>query len=222
MKKHTLYLALLFTLPTLSQAQYAGGSGRGEIVGSSPADSPLPISLLSFTNFCKSDNNVLNWTTATETNNDYFTIEKSTDAKEWTAIGNIKGAGNSNEFKSYSYSDKASASIVYYRLKQTDFDGKYSYSEIISSKPCNQSEASVISIYPNPLNDNVTISFNSVVEENVTIEVVSEKGDKVFTKDIKVINGKSFIELDLSHLAKGTYLLYFSNFPTESHKIVKR
>ena len=177
---------------------------------------------------------MLNWTTITETNNDYFTIEKSTDAKEWSAIRNIKGAGNSNTILNYSFTDSEISNpkpvvsqvelsqIVYYRLKQTDFDGKYSYSEIISSKPCNQSETSVISIYPNPLNDNVTISFNSVVEENVTIEILSEKGDKVFTKDIKVIIGKSLIELDLSHLAKGTYLLYFSNFPTESHKIVKR
>lgn len=88
----------------------------------------LPIELLSFTPEIKPDRILLNWTTGTEINNDYFTIERSRDLYGWEVMGFVEGAGNSSVPLSYSFSDmRPLDGLGYYRLKQTDFDGKYEY-----------------------------------------------------------------------------------------------
>lgn len=100
----------------------SGGGGSVDI------DGPLPIELLSFTYQIKNQHIILNWITASETNNDFFTIERSSDMQGWKALGNLPGAGNSNQRLSYQFSDiMPQEGISYYRLKQTDFDGKYEY-----------------------------------------------------------------------------------------------
>lgn len=93
---------------------------------------PLPIELISFEGVSKSGYNHLFWKTASEFNNDYFTIEKTQDGIDFVPIANINGAGNSNIVLNYDYIDyDISNTINYYRLKQTDYDGKYEYSHII-------------------------------------------------------------------------------------------
>lgn len=94
---------------------------------------PLPIELVSF--YAKKFNNAnrIYWEVASEVNNDYFTVERRTDFETWEEIGTINGAGTSSEQRLYAYTDERyAAKINYYRLKQTDFDGKYEYSKIIS------------------------------------------------------------------------------------------
>jgi hypothetical protein len=91
-------------------------------------DGELPIELLSFTPDIKADRIELNWTTGTEINNDYFTIERSRDMYGWEVLGFVPGAGNSSVPLSYSFSDlRPLDGLAYYRLKQTDFDGKFEY-----------------------------------------------------------------------------------------------
>jgi hypothetical protein len=93
---------------------------------------PLPIELISFEGISKNTYNYLFWKTASEYNNDYFTIEKTLDGINFTPIANINGAGNSNMVLNYDYIDyNIINTITYYRLKQTDYDGKYEYSNII-------------------------------------------------------------------------------------------
>jgi hypothetical protein len=88
----------------------------------------LPIDLLSFTSEVLSDRVVLNWTTGTEINNDFFTLERSRDLYGWDILGFVPGAGNSSVPLSYSFSDlRPLDGLAYYRLKQTDFDGKHKY-----------------------------------------------------------------------------------------------
>ncbi|MBL0100798.1 MAG: hypothetical protein IPP49_12800 [Saprospiraceae bacterium] len=96
--------------------------------------SPLPIKIKSFEiSKLKESKTLLNLITASETNNDYFTIERSGDGVAYEAIGQIKGAGNSSKEISYEFVDeKPLSGINYYRIKQTDFDGQYSYSDIRS------------------------------------------------------------------------------------------
>jgi hypothetical protein len=95
--------------------------------------SPLPIELLYFKGIKNDSKNILNWSTASEDNNDYFNIEKTRDGKIWNSISNMKGAGNSSTQLYYSFVDEDVENIInYYRLKQTDYDGKFKYSEIIS------------------------------------------------------------------------------------------
>lgn len=89
--------------------------------------SKLPIELINFSLDKYNDNVKINWTTGSELNNDYFTIERSFDGYIWEEIDRIDGAGNSSSFIYYSYIDKQFnlSGIVYYRLKQTDYDGKF-------------------------------------------------------------------------------------------------
>ncbi len=91
-------------------------------------NNPLPIELLHFTASSSNNEVVINWATAAEINNDFFTIEKSRDGSSWEVVDYITGAGNSNYMIEYSYTDaNASEGISYYRLKQTDYDGQFEY-----------------------------------------------------------------------------------------------
>jgi hypothetical protein len=93
----------------------------------------LPIELISFEGYNKFSNNILEWVTASEHNNDYFTIERSDDGENWEIIGTIDGAGNSTNIKSYNLVDNSYRNVInYYRLSQTDFDGTIKTHNIIS------------------------------------------------------------------------------------------
>jgi len=107
--------------------QWASGTGgwSGQVVYT---PDPLPIELNSFSAEAADHSIELKWETATETNNDFFTIERSPDVQNWEIIGYVDGAGNSNRPLSYSFTDSQPLDgISYYRLKQTDYDGKYEY-----------------------------------------------------------------------------------------------
>ena len=101
----------------------------------------LPVELLSFSAERNNRYVDLSWITATEINNDYFTVERSLDGINFTVIGSMPGSGNSSIILNYKLIDSSPIEneISYYRLKQTDFDGAYSYSDIVSVKPLNES-----------------------------------------------------------------------------------
>ena len=117
----------------------------------------LPIELLSFTAENYYEEILLYWSTASEKNNNFFTVERSDNGKDFYTIGEINGAGNSNSVLNYSYKDKSPISgINYYRIMQTDFDGQNSYSAIVAiNHPFNNP---TIQISPNPFSNIITIS----------------------------------------------------------------
>lgn len=116
--------------------------------------SVLPIKLITFTGMLRGDDVQLNWATATETNNDYFEVERSLDGKSFTKIGFVKGAGNSVNVQKYIYIDiSAENEVLYYRLKQVDYDGTFSYSNIVVVKQ----NISSVKLYPNPFENYVTV-----------------------------------------------------------------
>jgi Secretion system C-terminal sorting domain len=95
----------------------------------------LPIELISFTATKKDTKTLLKWATASESNNAYFTVERSANGKDFVTLGEEKGAGDSQRRMDYSFTDeKPLSGINYYRLKQTDYDGRYTYSKIQSLK----------------------------------------------------------------------------------------
>lgn len=113
---------------------------------------PLPVELMSFYGRQSGQSVELTWTTATETNNDYFTIEKSVDAKDFIEIGNVKGSGTTAFPVDYAWKDDSPANGVnYYRLKQTDFNGEYNYLETISVYVDGVERHPQLSVYPNPV-----------------------------------------------------------------------
>jgi len=95
----------------------------------------LPIELVYFDGFVSEDKSVLLWTTFSELNNDYFTIERSQDGYDWEVIGTVDGAGNSSSVIDYRFFDNhPHDGVNYYKLKQTDYDGRFEYFDIISVK----------------------------------------------------------------------------------------
>lgn len=124
----------------------------------------------------------LDWATASETDNDYFEVERSADVRTWKAIGRIEGAGTVSTVQNYALTDSDPLEgVSYYRLKIVDFNGKADYSMI---KPINIQPGLALSIYPNPATSSVTISgkasgyfkiFNSSGRQVMQMRVNAEK-----------------------------------------------
>ena len=120
----------------------------------------LPIELLYFNGVECETGNRLSWSTTSENNNDYFTIEKTNDGKDWISIVNLNGAGNSSNQLYYSFMDENIESIInYYRLLQTDFDGHFKYSEIISIDNRNKAESKEVYKIVNTLGQEVDLRY---------------------------------------------------------------
>jgi hypothetical protein len=178
-----------FTNPGNGSSYTATQLGTGEVV---PLAIALPIELLSFK--AKLNNKVvlLNWQTATETNNDYFEIERSVDGKVWESIDTIKGAGNSSNVLNYAINDeKPLLGSSYYRLKQVDFDKKISYSDIAV---VNFEGFKIIDLFPNPSNGNINIVIQSSVETSVDLKIYNAIGQILKSETIQVSKGVNHIQ----------------------------
>jgi hypothetical protein len=160
-------------------------AGDGDLTGPvalCASCSMLPIELLYFTATDSDyDRQVdLNWETASETDNDYFTIERSANGADWIEIADVDGAGTSSINIKYHEVDKnALFGNSYYRLKQTDLNGEFDYSPIVQ---VNQNNIQEIKLYPNPANsgDEVVLNFPSGHESNVDVNILSIDGKLVY------------------------------------------
>ena len=160
---------------------------------------PLPISLLEFTAKAVGSKSLLNWITATEINNDRFEIERSSDAITFNKIGQVPGAVNSNVHLYYQWYDNIPFNgNNFYRLKQVDIDGKFSYSPI---RLVNFRDNKYFTILNNPTNGTPVIVKTS--ELNSTICIFDEAGRKL--KEVQVISNNTSIAVD--QFANGIYLL---------------
>ncbi len=160
----------------------------------------LPVELLYFTAECMGEATQLQWSTASETNNEYFTIERSSDAVNYEEVAHIQGAGTTSQRNDYSFMvDNNSTAITYYRLRQTDIDGKYEIFAPIAIQCQNEKAATEISIYPVPANDQVNIfSSNSPMTR---IEIYSIMGAKVAEESAE----GNQTTLHIGNLATGVY-----------------
>lgn len=167
---------------------------------------PLPIELLSFTAHLNNNSVELNWITASEQNNDYFTIERSSDGYAFRSILEVDGAGNSTDILNYiSYDYQPLLNTSYYRLKQTDFDGNYSYSTII---PVNniKKDIQVENIYPNPCQTDLNILFNTL-PTNTTISIYNALGECILNEK----HNSTSVKINTSNFANGVYFISIQN-----------
>ena len=194
--------------------------------------SPLPIELLSFNAICENTIVNLKWTTASETNNDYFTVERSLSPSgggagggfNWNSIATVDGAGNSNSPLTYTTYDLSPyTGTSYYRLLQTDFDGKSeTFDPVAVSCESNLGQASV-AYFPNPFTSEIVVNIKNIISENATITIYNIFGSKVFTKNISrgELERKT-LTLNLGDLVTGLYAIEFrSDSYTNTEKIVK-
>jgi alpha-tubulin suppressor-like RCC1 family protein len=168
----------------------------------------LPIEFLFFQAKILSNQNLLTWQTATETNNQGFEIERSLNGIDFEKLGFLKGVGNSNQIQSYRFIDANPFNVTYYRLKQIDFDGKFDYSNTISIKIGKEKS---IQFYPNPTNGIITIESDAILNADILIYNTIGK----LVKTTKAQNNT----INISDLPKGVYMVSMTN---NENRIVKQ
>jgi hypothetical protein len=166
---------------------------------------PLPINLVDFLADLHGGITHLDWTTETETNNDYFTVEKTRDGLNYETVGTVKGAGNSNEMLNYHFLDlNPYLGVSYYRLKQTDFDQQCSYSSLVAVNNTMAPTGNLL-VSPNPFTTNVIFNFLSDAEGQAVLKIYDATGRLVAARTELVTAGTNAISLDISDLSRGVY-----------------
>jgi hypothetical protein len=159
------------------------------LASTNAASSPLPIELLSFTAALNNSEVNLRWSTAAETNNDYFTIERASDIEHFEPLLEMDGKGTTKELNDYAVTDPSPLyGRSYYRLKQTDFDGKFSYSsvQVINYEG---PQFATLSAYPSPLKSGskLTIKIEGLRETTrVPVQILNIQGQKLYDKVLEV------------------------------------
>lgn len=179
----------------------------------------LPVELLDFDAKCSNGEIVINWTTLSEINNDYFTLERSVNSIDWELVGFVNGAGNSNSRLDYSFTDNnIGQQAINYRLKQTDYDGKNEMLMIVSAQ-CNSENSIRINLKPNPAINELNIMVYS--EKNVPKQIflTNVLGERVVETE-SVVNNE--IKINIEHLAKGIYFVSSSIEDIKPVKFIKQ
>lgn len=197
------YACVAGTSTTTTSGPWQKGSFSTSVV--------LPVELTYFGATKQSNNNVLiSWKTSVEINTNYFEVEKSKDAKTFSAFAKIAAAGNSSISKSYSVNDITdnSSTATYYRIKIVDKNGEISYSNIQSVNTKNSTVMS--SVYPNPAKkgQDINVELTSDKEQNITFVLVNQKGQIVSSKIKSIQQGYNKINLQFgNYIATGNYYL---------------
>lgn len=203
-----------FTATIGSNPQFTQGFQQPSTSGT-----PLPVQLLDFSGIAKEGYNLLQWHTAQEKSNDYFSLERSTDGIRFEAIGQVYSkapGGNSSDKLAYSYTDRTMpAGRNYYRLRQVDKDKQFSYSGVIDLTNAGMKYG--FSVSPNPTKGRLFLSVNTLsAQSKLTI-------CDIYGRELKSMQPKTTVtEIDLSAWTAGTYFLRYADGPySESVKIVK-
>jgi hypothetical protein len=177
--------------------------------GSKDNVNPLPVDLIDFSCECYSDHIYTSWITASETNSDYFIIEKSIDTKNWFKLAEIAAAGFSNIEKSYSYIDYAiNNNNHYYRLKQVDYNGKEeTFSIIHINCEGKLKEESSVYVYPNPFEKEINVFLNSIEDQNIYFELYDDLGKMIHRSEYNKTNESSIYTILLDGLIPSVYYL---------------
>ena len=205
-------------------------SDNSDLYGFTTGSTTLPISLVYFKAKAEGKKTVLKWQTISETNNDFFTIERSKDAKSFKVIDSIQGAGNSSIRLDYQYVDEQPlAGTSYYRIKQTDFDGQFEYFDIIPVHHQNMGMGKraldIVSIGPNPFYQSFTITCDLVEGGEVSIQLLDLNGSVMAQEKRQVYAGINKIEFqDNVGLQPGTYFLTVKHpkYQSKTTKMIKR
>jgi hypothetical protein len=190
------------------------------IFGIGSVGSPLPVEFVSVNAILSGADVAVKWTTASEVNNQKFEVERSIDGVVFETIHTQKGAGNSNNVIDYNYIDVQpvfnNSGALYYRIKQTDFNGEYSYSKMVPvSKTVSRIES--VSVYPNPFTGVFGVEAVLKADANATIELTDAVGKKVWQKNSSLLAGKNTIDIDGTNLNAGVYFLTISGDGISQH-----
>ena len=177
-------------------------TGPGPGIVCPPCPNPLPVSLTSFEGFVEDKSVVLKWKTSTETDNDYFQVEASSDGSRFDEIAKLEGAGTVTTPTSYTYTDETPADgINYYRLKQVDIDGSFEYHPTITVQV--DRGAQVFEVTPNPVRNVARIQLTPNLSPEAHIELISVTGQKI--KTVNVSSNNNAQEMMMEDVPAGVY-----------------
>lgn len=211
----TIYVPLIAGTQTIRLASSDAGAWNInwlEVEGAIPSG-VLPVTFSLFNSNCNNGNVTLVWKTATETNSGNFSVEKSTDGRNWNVIATLPGAGQSSTERSYTYTDNGTPG--FYRIVEEGQDGRKTYSSFIKS---NCSDKQVFSVYPNPVNDNATVTISVNQNTKLNLSIIDSKGAVVRTQQSLIPQGTNQVSFNMAGLAKGTYTL-LAQWNNESRSI---
>ncbi|MFT6320397.1 MAG: hypothetical protein ACJAT4_001322 [Granulosicoccus sp.] len=218
----TAYLGGLFTA---LQTDIGNSTICGDLSTNSVAVTAtvsLPIELLSFTGNQQNESILTNWKTASEENNDFFTLEHSLDGYEFEFLGEMDGKGNSTITNDYRYIHRnPTVGTNYYRLAQTDFDGTSKVADVIAIDY--KSDEIVATVIPNPIRQNeINLNYISPQNSEVDIEVIDMTGKVLIQTTVSVLEGENNIQLPAQNWSSGIYYLRtIQNQTIKSIKFVK-
>ncbi len=183
-----------------------GGSftlGAGGFVVDDPCTA-LPVELMTFSATCNSDQVLIQWSTATETNNAYFELQRSFDGELFEPIATIPGAGNSIVEMHYQWLDQAMDQTTYYRIKQVDYNGEFSFYQASALSPCKVSQITHIM---NPFTSMLTIKVpDDFNEDQLIISVYNKLGQEVLQRSV-TNSGASYYQFSMAAMPVGTYIV---------------
>ena len=199
--------------------------GNANIVNFGIDVAVVPVELTSFTGTVNNNEVVLNWATATETNNSGFEVERK-ENNSYEVVGFVYGQGTTTEVSNYSFVDaKVEPGTYFYRLKQIDLDGTYEYSNEVEVNVSTPSKFALDQNYPNPFNPTTLIKYSLAVDSKVSMKVFNVIGQEV----AELLNG-SFaaggheVHFDASSLNSGVYFyrINASGINGKSYSSVKK
>ncbi len=183
---------------------------------------PLPVTWSAFYGKEISCEVVLNWSTASELNNEYFEIEKSTNGRDFTSLGTVKGSGTVSDYRQYKFVDKLPGTENYYRIKQVDFDGKTDYSKMIVLKSnCieNDENIGIATLFPNPaMYNEAHLRFNARQTEETFLMASDLFGNIIINQPLTVYSGMNNVDLDIADWPAGTYTIWLGK---QSKRFIK-
>jgi len=162
------------------------------------------------------------WKTGSEVNNDYFSLERRPEGQDiFETVAQVNGMGNSSVEVKYEYKDyNPYPGTYYYRLHQTDYDGKINYVGMAVVHPAEvNNKMEVISIFPNPATDNIRYELNSPKDALVRVEVLNGIGEQVLIENIEATSGSNSKMLNVTNLSQGVYILKIS---TRDEVVIKK
>ena len=173
--------------------------------------STTPVKMTSFTVKKENGNGVLRWVTSSELQNSHYEIERSFDAVSFTKMGEVAGKGTTTLTTSYSFPDALNnvvSTIVYYRLRIVDFDGKSTYTQILPLRLDGSVILSGVKSYPNPFTSNIKLQIQSTKEESSIVRLISMSGQEAVKRVVTLQPGENIVIIkDLDSVVPGVYIL---------------
>ncbi|MEQ9050759.1 MAG: T9SS type A sorting domain-containing protein, partial [Marinoscillum sp.] len=167
---------------------------------------PLPVELISFKGQQLGSNAHLEWETATERDNDYFEVNKSSDGITFYPIARVQGAGHASTLQHYSHVDQSpTPGVSYYQLRQVDYDGAFSLSKVISVQVIDPDWD--MTVYPNPASEFIHLVSSTGYSNEISLVLYDQQGRVQMERTLSEVSANQVFNMDIQALTSGLYIL---------------